>query len=273
MIFYKTVAAGNDFLHMKYCGQEPDFDPALKAVELCERNDGAGADGTVFYSETGTGQYKFRIFNKDGGEAELSGNGMGGCAAVIFSNTDLKSLVFDTKAGRKKISLTKQEKNLYILSVEIGEPVFDDISLFPFIKENPTPELFGYKLHPVSVGNPHVVIIPEQIVSEEDLMKTGKLIEKHELFPYGTNVEFVLPSSRFADNCAEVFFYERGAGYTISSSTGSSAVYAVLQKLKHLDNSDELTISTPKGPVIVSGNRKIYIENRVKLVYKGICLS
>lgn len=273
MIFYKTVAAGNDFLHFKYSGDEPDFDPALKAVELCDRHEGAGADGLVCYSEKSENIFSFRIFNKDGGEAELSGNGMGGCASVIFNNYDINSLIFETKVGRKHISLKKREKNIFTLSVEIGEPDFSNISFFPFIENSETVTIAGYTLHPVSVGNPHVVVLPEKTPDYETLIRDGRMLESHELFPQGTNVEFILPSSRLSEGIAEVFFYERGAGYTKSSSTGSSAVYAVLQKLGKLNNNEPLTITTEKGPVIVSGSRIIHIENRVKVVYKGICLS
>ncbi len=271
MIFYKTVSAGNDFIQVDL-GDEalrglPDKEKLT--IDLCHPKNGPGADGVIF-RRVSKETVQFSIYNRDGTEAELSGNGMAGCAAVLFYNQERHgSATLDTKVGKRTISLNEQNGNHFRLNVEIGIPDFQNRDLFPFLENNRLDYLLdGISFYPVSVGNPHSVVLLEKEFPEEELIRIGAMMERSPIFPKRVNVEFV---TQIRDGKCKAFFFERGVGPTGSSSTGSSAVFAVLQKKGLI--TDRLSIDTPMGIVKISGTDVIYVENYTEIVYKGIYLS
>jgi diaminopimelate epimerase len=278
MIFYKSVSAGNDFIHIESTGINRSSKADL-VKNLCERHSGAGADGVVFYKirddEAGV---NFEIFNRDGCEAELSGNGMAGLSALLFYLRKFENrMVLHTKAGIKRHELLQRKGNAFRLIIEIGAADFSNKAFFPFLKEEKIRyDHQGIMFYPVSVGNPHVVVILEKNLSHPDIMALGAKLENAEIFPQKSNVEFVLRSgektgmNKSGDECP-VVYYERGVGHTQSSSTGSAAVFAVLQKLRVIK--DRLTIITPVGKIKIFEKEVICIENFTKIVYKGKYLN
>lgn len=268
MIFYKTVASGNDFIHVEesqYHQVFPDIS-GEDIVCLCDRKNGAGADGVTIYRQDPQ-SVSFRIFNRDGTEAELSGNGMAGLAALLFHQNKSKSpVVLDTNVGKRTVTLLETTGNTYRQQVDLGTADFSNTRFFPFLNENRVEYQFeDLSFFPVSVGNPHVVVILDQLLAEEKLIPMGERITGSGMFPEGTNIEMVFPSE---SESFRIFFYERGVGPTDSSTTGSAAVFSVLKKLGRI--SDKLSIETGEQQVVVTGKNKIYIENLTKIVYKGI---
>lgn len=283
MIFYKTVSAGNDFLHVavedlaEFVETTPgralgvtDISKISKgrlAQCLCQRQTGPGADGVTFYS-VDKKEVQFEIFNRDGGEAELSGNGMAGVSALMFyQGKFIDRLVLNTRAGAKTHYLLARDGANFKLKIEIGGPDFQNTVFFPFL----VPGKYAYTheqitFHPVSVGNPHVVVPLEKEMPDDDLEQMGKKLEGAAIFPNRTNVELVFFRGR--EDC-RVYYYERGVGRTVSSSTGSAAVFAVLQRLELIKPQEDLTITTPAGKIKIFGNGGISIENYSKIVYKG----
>jgi diaminopimelate epimerase len=276
MIFYKTVSAGNDFIHINTeelsAEEGSNLGQAEKerlAISLCRNKLGAGADGVVFYTlrkET----VDFEIFNSDGSEAELSGNGMAGLTAlVLYLKKFQNQVILNTRAGQKTHKLLDFNGNSYKLKIEIGKPDFHNSGFFPFLKSDKLDYLFNkLTFYPVSVGNPHAVVLMDKNFPEKRLLTLGKMIESADIFPHKTNVEFV---SFKPPKEAQVFFFERGVGQTRSSSTGSAAVFAVLQKLNLIK--ENLNIKTFQEILKISGRETIYIENFTKIVYKGVYLN
>lgn len=272
MIFYKTVSSGNDFLHidtgdLKEVGarEEASGDKGHMARRLCHRRAGAGADGLIFYTVREK-TVDFRIFNRDGTEAELSGSGMAGLSAVLIHLRKFKNQVtLNTRVGTKTHHLLEHKGNDFTLKIEIGEPDFTDAVFFPFLGEGRAEYVFNdFTFYPVSVGNPHAVILLDKPLPEKDLERIGEMFEGGGIFPRKTNVELV--QFKDAENC-EVYYYERGVGPTLSSSTGSAAVFAILQKLKIIR--DRLTITSGGGTINIYGNGRIFLKNNVRIVYKG----
>lgn len=275
MIFYKTVSGGNDFLHVDTAdiggiaapGDISEVKGRL-ARRLCDRRAGAGADGIIYYA-VGEETAAFQIFNRDGTEAELSGNGMAGLSAVLFHLGKFKDRVtLDTRAGRKTNHLLSRKGDTLTLKIEIGEPDFSDTVFFPFLEPGREEYVFNdFPFYPVSVGNPHAVILLDKPLHlmERELEKIGEMFEGAGIFPRKTNVELV--HFKDAENC-EVYYYERGVGPTLSSSTGSAAVFAVLQKLKIIP--ERLTITSGGGTINIYGSGRVYLDNIVRIVYKGI---
>lgn len=276
MIFYKTVSAGNDFLHvdeeeLAHFNAETGGGRMSKghlAAQLCQRQTGAGADGVIYY-RVKKNNVDFEIYNRDGSEAELSGNGMAGVSALMFYLGTFKDrVVLNTRTGQKTHLLLKQEKNNFKLKIEIQKPDFYNRDFFPFLQENKSEYTHeNIRFYPVSVGNPHVVVILEKELPDETLSRMGQCLESAAIFPRKTNVELVFYKNK--QNC-RIFYYERGVGRTISSSTGSAAVFAVLQKRTAIDG---LTLDTPGGKIKIYGKTRIYIESYTKIVYKGIYMG
>ena len=326
MIFYKTVSCGNDFILIDRDEYQSAVSPLITkgqlAQRICSRHTGAGADGVVFYKISpgtpgtpGTTPVDFEIFNQDGSEAELSGNGMAGLSALFFylnQSGDQDYVVLNTKAGPKRNTCLQREKNKFRLKIEIGTANFQNHDFFPFLsvsckslqkkqafemtppKERhqadrewvggatpfemtpPKERYQGITFYPVSVGNPHAVVLVEEDIAADRAGQIGQMLEGAPIFPYKTNVELVLPTRGEPVDYEKgenfrVVFYERGVGQTHSSSTGSAAVFAVLQKLNLITHT--LTIPYPDDCIKISGKNKIYIENYTEIVYKGVYLS
>jgi diaminopimelate epimerase len=285
VIFYKTVSCGNDFILIDVDEYQSAAAAGITkgqlAKKICTRHTGVGADGVVFYKiSRDTEPVDFEIFNQDGSEAELSGNGMAGLSALFFylhQTGDQDHVVLNTKVGPKRNTCLHREKNKFRLKIEIGTANFQDHNFFPFLsKSRKSMQYNGITFYPVSVGNPHAVVLVEEEISKDQPGQIGQMLEGAPIFPYKTNVELVLPTGvepvdyENGENF-RVFFYERGVGQTLSSSTGSAAVFAVLQKLNLITHT--LTIPYPHEKIKISGKNKIHIENYTEIVYKGVYLS
>jgi diaminopimelate epimerase len=238
MIFYKTSSFGNDFIEINQEELSPKrTGKSALARAICDRQRGVGADGVVFYRIKG-GAPRFEIFNKDGSAAELSGNGMAGLAVVLWQRRLASSpLVLKAAAGRRHVVLVKRRRSDYHLDVEIGRPDFADRGFFPFLgAPGASYSCTGVEFHPVSVGNPHAVVLLPRMPAAARLAALGRTLESHPMFPRRVNVEFVHLAP---GESSRVFFFERGVGPTLASSTGSAAVFAVLRRLgkihDHLD--------------------------------------
>lgn len=306
MEFYKTTAFGNDFIHVdnnvvqtvadcfgiSMTGGEPgETKRGELSRKICTRETGAGADGVIYYG-TGGQTVSFDIFNRDGSRAEISGNGMAGLASVLFYTRRCQDeAVLETRVGQRRIRCLHRDGNRFRLSVDLGQPDFEHRAFFPFLEENKDSYSFGGIIfYPVSVGNPHAVVVMDKTAAaglesagtdiEEQVRDLGGRLAGADLFPQGTNVEFVIPSpdpglepDYEAGNHFRIFYYERGVGMTGSSSTGSAAVFAVLRRIGLVTG--HLSLPVPKwqgrddDPIKISGKSKILVESSTKIVYKG----
>lgn len=238
--FTKTQGAGNDFLVIESGPQVPLPSLDLRR-RICDRHYGVGADGILFLTVP-AGQpgadADLRIFNSDGGEVEISGNGTRCAAAyLVDSGRCGKRLVVRTGAGPKLLQLVAQQQNEFEFEMAMGAPVLAPKAI-PFCPAGSCPEPVVDFLLPLqsgdrtvtvtSMGNPHCSVLVEHF--DWDWKTLGAEIENHPFFPNRTNVEFFRPLSRHE---IEVRFWERGVGFTLSSGTGScgASIAAVLNKL------------------------------------------
>lgn len=290
MIFYKTSSFGNDFIEIdlgELAARSPDRpgrkagiplgDKGALAERICDRQRGVGADGVVFFRIENK-KFYFEIFNRDGSGAELSGNGMAGLAAVLLQRRLASSpLILHAAIGRRQVDLLARRGPVYQLDVEIGRPDFSNRRFFPFLKERQVSyAIAGLEFYPVSVGNPHAVVICRDALSPARLEVLGKKLESHPLFPGRVNVEFVhfsgaenppVGTAALRPASCRVFFHERGVGPTLASSTGSAAVFAVLRRLGKVR--DRLAIDCGSDKIHVSWKQGIFIHNVTRLVCRG----
>jgi diaminopimelate epimerase len=234
--FVKAHACGNDFLVI----EEPlsQRRHAELARKLCARNTSVGADGIEFLERKSNGDFFLRLFNADGSEAELSGNGTRCVAAWLARSEGRKDVALGTHGGLRTCHVVEAADPLYLIESEMGVP-----RVMPRTIELPGVGNVAGAM--VNVGNPHFVLF----VETEDFsarghswQELGAKISTSPLFPHGTNVEFVRVLSP-----SEIAFriYERGCGPTTSSGTGTCASAAAAMTLRGVDR--ELTAAAECG--------------------------
>lgn len=270
MVFYKSCSGGNDFLQVDAAELSGPPSPTLVRC-WCDRHYGAGADGLVVYDRS-VRPVSFRIFNQDGLEAELSGNGMAGLSALLChlgANGDTIELAGIRDLYRHR--LLDGRDNGYHLRIDLGLPDFADSRLFPFLnadQQRRWRDGFYYRslrFYPVAVGNPQVVFFQAAGQSTAEVLALAEELHRQPIFPQRTNVSIITDRG---DDGVGIRFYERGVGATLSSSTGTAGAYAVLRALE--PGLSELVFLPPSGEKIkISGCDRIFIENRTRIVYKG----
>jgi diaminopimelate epimerase len=258
MKFSKFHSLGNDFLVVD---QDEVAEPGATeelSRRICERHTGVGADGLLLVSVTdrARGEASFRIFNADGTEAEISGNGIRCAAASLFSQQTVegRKVRFATGAGVRECDFIERVENRFTIRIELGQPrlssrdiPFDDGQVRERVIDYPL--MINRRIHPVtlvSMGNPHCAIFVDKFPARIEWQETGAEIESHPFFPNRTNVEFIRVLNRQE---IEVLFWERGVGETLSSGSGSTAA-AVASILKGLTDR-KVRVRTSMGHVLV----------------------
>jgi len=258
MKFTKLHGLGNDFLVVR-----PDEElDAPRAGELarriCERHTGVGADGIVFVDlKDAAGKTAvFRVYNPDGSEAEMCGNGLRCAMAFLVreGNVPAGPVVFETAAGRRVCEVKANTGLTFEIRTDMGTPRFRS-SEIPFDDGQAREKLLDhpliigdkrYGITCVSMGNPHCDVFVERFPARVEWHASGREIELHPFFPNRTNVEFIRVLNRGE---IEVRFWERGVGETLASGTGSSAA-AVASMVKGLTDRT-VKVRTSLGSLIV----------------------
>jgi diaminopimelate epimerase len=266
MKFTKMQGAGNDYVYVN-CFEEAVDNPAEVARKVSNRNFGIGSDGLILIMPSSVADVRMRMFNSDGSESEMCGNGIRCVAKYAYDHGIVakKEITAETGAGILTLQLfTNSHDKVDKVRVNMGEPRLTRTEI-PMtgdgnlrVVDEPLNILHStFRVTCVSMGNPHCVIFVDD-VENFPVEKYGPLIENHELFPRRTNVEFVQVISR---NEVRQRTWERGAGETLACGTGSSAVTvaAVLNGLtersivNHLSGGD-LEMEWPdNGPVYMTG--------------------
>ncbi|MGA2182106.1 MAG: diaminopimelate epimerase [Bryobacteraceae bacterium] len=229
--FTKAHGAGNDFL-LTWTEDAPARDLPDVARAICARHTGVGADGWMLVDAN---ELAIRLFNADGSEPEISGNGTR-CAAALLYHTGRVSgdaIRIRTGAGVKELRLLERSGLLYTFEMNMGQPRGDEVRRIPTALGTVEATL-------LDVGNPQAAILAPEFPAE--WRELGAVIERHPMFPNRTNVSFV----RVLDeHTIDVVFYERGVGETMSSGTGSTgaAAAAILRGLAK----SPVRIVTPAG--------------------------
>lgn len=278
--FTKLQGLGNDFLvTMVEDVSRLQFAREL-ARQMCERNFGAGADGLMFVTQARREDADFasRLFNADGSEAEISGNGTRCVAAYLYYAGLWKQpeVRIATAAGVKLGRLVHSEELRYEFEFDMGEARFSSKDV-PMDLDTPLPQVAFYPLHLggdmlevtcLSMGNPQCVIFVADL-GAVNLEEIGPLLEDHPVFPNRTNVEFVRVLSR---DEIEILIWERGVGRTLSSGTGScaSAVAAALNGLTERS----VRVRTPGGVLRVDwrDDASITLTGPAEVIYEGLWL-
>jgi diaminopimelate epimerase len=256
--FVKADACGNDFLIID--GVDAPVDIADFSRRICDRHHGVGADGVEWLFHSTDADVQARLFNADGSEAEISGNGTRCVAAYLCSQQPKKSFAIQTGAGIKTCMLTSRSGSSYEFETAMGEPQVGD----EFPVRLSFAEVRGI---PVSMGNPHYVMFVKEFNPSWQIEAAE--IGHQPRFQQGTNVELVIVKDK---SNVEVRFFERGVGETQSSGTGScaSAVAAIAAKRAQ----SPVRVHAPGGVQTVRwDDGHVFLRGPAQLVCRGEFLS
>lgn len=228
MKFTKMHGLGNDYIYVNTI-KEKVKNPSELAKKVSDRHFGIGADGLILIMPSKQAEFRMRIFNADGSEAEMCGNGLRAFAKYVYDHKMTKKKEFDveTGAGILTVELKTKKDKAEKIRVNMGEPRLQR-SLIPMDGEDVAQVIMEsiavggthFDISAVSMGNPHIVIYVED-VKNFPVEKYGPMLENHELFPNRTNIEFVEIVSK---NEVVQRTWERGSGETLACGTGASAV-------------------------------------------------
>ena len=277
--FSKMHGLGNDYLCIN-CMNDKNIIEESKIPQIarymCNRNFGIGSDGLILVKDSKVADARMQIFNKDGTEAEMCGNGIRCFCKYIYDNkiVEKQNLRIETKAGIKLAKLIVRNGEVQEVEIDMGRPIFDDsknitiknnykIPIAININVNDTKFIGNY----ISMGNPHLVIFVNN-VENIDIEKYGPAIENMKCFPNKINVEFVQSLGR---NTLKIRTWERGVGETYACGTGACAAFCIgyykglcSSFVKTILKGGELKISYNKqnGHIFMSGiATKVYDGN------------
>lgn len=224
--FTKMEGLGNDYIYIDGIHQNVPINPTFIS-HISDRHFGIGSDGVIVILESEKCDFKMRMFNLDGSEGKMCGNGIRCFAKFVYDYhlTDKKYLEIETLAGIKKVWLSVENHVVKDVMVDMGEPTLK-VAEIPCLFEkqemiNETVEVNGqkYNLTSVSIGNPHVVMYMDHL--DFDIQAIGPQFEKHPMFPESVNTEFVEVVNH---QYLKMRVWERGSGETMACGTGACAV-------------------------------------------------
>lgn len=225
--FTKMHGAGNDYIYIN-CFEETVKNPEKLAIKVSDRHFGIGSDGLILISPSNKADFKMNIYNADGSEGMMCGNGIRCVSKYVYDNgmTDKDEISVETRSGIKLIKMNVENGKVVSARVNMGEPIleaekiptkFDGENV---IRQKLTIDEKEYEVTCVSMGNPHCIVYVDD-VKNIDLEKIGPKFENNEMFPERINTEFVHVVS---DTELDMRVWERGSGETLACGTGSCAV-------------------------------------------------
>jgi diaminopimelate epimerase len=256
--FVKASACGNDFLiidAMDVDSVQLPADIAGFSRRICDRHQGVGADGVEWLFPARDADVRARLFNADGSEAEISGNGTRCVAAYLCSEQPREKVSIRTGAGVKRCTLTASSENQYEFEIEMGEPQVDDEVALKLASV----EVRGI---PISMGNPHYVVFVNEYA--HGWQAQAAEIGRHHNFKQGINVELVIVKDR---SNIEARFFERGVGETQSSGTGSCA--SALAAIATEQAESPVRVHAPGGIQAVRWENQVYLRGPAQLICRG----
>lgn len=271
---------GNDFILVDGRDNLPG-NPGEIAIKICDRHTGVGADGLIVAVTSEMADVGMRIYNADGSEAEMCGNGIRCFARFVFEEKMVASTEFtvETLAGiMQPVLITGDTGSVERVVVDMGIPVMDSREI-PVVHQSErfinVPVSIGgkhYHLSAIRMGVPHTVVYVDDIEAV-DIAGVGAAIEKHPLFPQKTNVNMVqvINSKRL-----RVRTWERGVGVTLACGTGCCASAVISHITGRVDARRGVEVELPLGIMTVRWDQRdghVYMEGPAENICKGIWLE
>ncbi len=277
--FSKLHGCGNDYIAID--GRSLDRDWSSLTAEMSRPAFGVGSDGIVLLQGSDVAQVRMRVFNPDGSEAEMSGNGIRLFAKFVLDRSLVRpseeGLTVETLGGVRTVWPTMEKGRMKSARVAMGPATFKAAEV-----PVDTADLGGIEeviAHSVSIGgaelaitclgigNPHAVAIMDQPVEDFPLNEVGPLVENHVMFPERINFEIVNVHAR---DRIRARIFERGAGETLSSGTGSTASAFACRKLGLVDDAVDVVVDGGVLRISWNGNDEAFLEGPAVEVFTGV---
>lgn len=276
--FEKQHGLGNDYIiinNLKW--QIPDNKKGDLAKVLCQPHFSIGADGLLLVCSSDNADIRMQMFNPDGSEAEMCGNGIRCFSKFIYENNILtkENIKIETLKGIILNQLKIENNKVISVKVDMGSPILDcdsiPVVLDDYVDKCVNEQLIAidkiFNFTAVSMGNPHAIIFSENVINDMDLNKYGASIEANKHFPQKTNVEFVQVISKTE---ARLRVFERGVGITLSCGTGSCAAVVAGTLLGLFEKNTPILVHNDGGDLTINyDGKKIFMEGPVTTVFKG----
>ncbi len=273
MKFTKMQGLGNDYIYVN-CFEQNVENPPEVAKFVSDRHFGIGSDGLVLILPSDKADFRMRMFNSDGSEAEMCGNAIRCVGKYVYDNglTGKTIITVDTLAGIKVLDMTVENGKVVLVKVDMGEPIIRPVDIpinstkEQFIAEPVVIDGVTYNVTGVSMGNPHAITYVEDVLAFP-LETVGPKMEVHTLYPRKINSEFVQVIDR---TNLKMRVWERGAGETLACGTGACAVLVA----SVLNNVSErkATVKLLGGDLIIEWNEKdnhVYMTGPAVKVFEG----
>lgn len=271
MKFTKMHGCGNDYVYVNLF-EEKINDLHLVSQLISDRHYGIGSDGLISIGPSDIADFKMNIYNADGSEAEMCGNGIRCVGKYVYDNglTNKKEVLVETLAGIKKLVLKLSGNEVDTVEVDMGVPLLEASQIPTTInKKNVINELVEigdekFNVTCVSMGNPHTVLFVDDL-ENLNIEKYGKMIERSEFFPNRTNVEFV---QIISNDEIIMRVWERGSDETLACGTGACA--SVIACILNEKTDNQVLVHLKGGDLRIRyDNKHIFMEGDAKKVYVG----
>ncbi len=275
MRFWKMHGLGNDYIVIDDRRENiAEEELSGLAQKLCRRRFSIGADGLLILQNSRSSDFSMRIFNADGSEAQMCGNGIRCIAKYCYDNgiVSKKLMIVETLAGARRVEVLTDGKSITEVRADMGHPSFSrrDIPMTgegECVDEPIVIDGDNLKITCVSMGNPHCVAFVHNLQSFP-VHEVGHKLEKHRYFPEGTNVEFVVVKDRETIN---VRTWERGVGETTACGTGACASVAAAYRLGKTGKN--VKVNLLGGNLLVELGDSVTLEGPVEKVFEGQLFS
>ena len=272
--FTKMQGLGNDYVYMDAIHQKIENESSL-AQFVSNRHFGIGSDGLILICKSDVADFKMRMFNSDGSEAEMCGNGIRCVGKFVYDKglTDKTTVTIETLAGIKTLELNTKDGKVETVKVDMGEPILTPKEIPVISDEEPVKNLMleaeerKFKFTCVSMGNPHAITEVED-TEKFDVEKYGKVLEIDKTFPNKTNVEFIQIVDK---NHVKMRVWERGAGETLACGTGACATAVACYLNGKTDRNVEVELLG--GKLYIEWNEEnnhIYMTGPAVTVFEGM---
>ncbi|MGV9171283.1 MAG: diaminopimelate epimerase [Promethearchaeia archaeon] len=276
--FQKYHGLGNDYVILDDRELNiPDEKKGKLAERLCEFHFSIGADGLIYVCNSEDADIWMRIFNDDGTEAEMCGNGIRCFSKYIYENGIVQKDIIKVETGKGilEAKLSIQGDIVQSVEIDIGAPILkckdvpvvSDSNEERCIEESLEILDTTFQFTAVSMGNPHAVIFVDEMLEDEDLIKYGSRIEVYEKFPNKVNVEFVKVIS---DTEGQLRVFERGVGITHSCGTGTCAAVVAGTLLDKFKKNTPVVIHNDGGDLTITyTGETVYMKGPIEKVFTG----
>lgn len=271
--FSKMHGAGNDFV-ITTVEEVEGIDYSVLAKNVCDRHFGIGADGLMIVDESETSDVRMHYYNSDGSLGEMCGNGIRCFSKFVYEKEIVNRDVFtvETLAGEKVINLTiAKDGKVDSILVDMGVPSLksQDVPVITeresFINEDLVIDGTSLKVSSILMGVPHTIVFTEEL-SEEIVYKFGPVIEKYNIYPRKTNVNFVQVIN---EEFMKVDTWERGAGKTLACGTGVCSSVFVANLLNYVGKKVLVNVPGGKLNITIDDDNRVFMEGTAEFICDG----